>query len=167
MKYEVSIEISGLGIVFYSPFAVKHIKPGENFLEANFWDPEDVAKHVNDCFISAFCTGSPGSYILKIFDGEYPLYQIQKASVAIRLGIEVRDNLLVFRDLYDLMEWDDEYSESQAIKIPNGFYKITVFTSFSENEIIGDNQIINMHFEKMSERPKLNWDGVPNLSKVY
>ena len=167
MKTEIKIEIAGVGIIFYSPFAVRHIKDGEDYLESNFMKPSDVAKHVNDCLISGFGTGSPGKFIIRLFENEYPNEEINNAMVAIRLGIEIRDNLLIFRDLYELMEWDSNFPDEHSIAIENGFYKITAYTDIPPSGILGDNQTINLHFEKVPEKPKLNWLGVPDMSQKW
>ncbi len=165
MQKEINIEISGIGIIFHSPFAVSHIKKGDDYLESSFINPEDVAKHVNDCTIAAFGTGSPGHFIIQIFDGEYPQKEILSSMSAIRLGVEVKDCLLIFRDLYELMEWDPTFSNSRAIRLENGFYKISAYTFLPESGVLGDNQLIKMHFEQIQEKPDLNWQGVPDLAK--
>ena len=167
MHKEINLEIAGLGIIFHSPFATSHIKNGDDYLESNFMNPEDVARHVNECSISAIGTGSPGNFIIRVFDSAYPENEIRNSMVAIRLGIEVRENLLIFRDLYEFMEWNSSFSENHSIKLDNGFYKITAYTFKPESGILGDNQLICMHFESMSEKPKLNWQGVPDLSQPY
>ncbi len=165
MKTEIKIEIAGLGIIFYSPFAAMHIKDGEDYLKSDFMKPADVAKHVNNCTISGFGTGSPGNFIVQLFDGDYPDEEINDAMVAIRLGIEVRDNLLIFRDLYDLMEWDSKFLDEHSMMLENGFYRITAYTDIPPSGILGDDQTINLHFEKVAEKPKLNWRGIPDISQ--
>ncbi len=156
MKYQIDLYIAGLGIAFYSPFAVKDIPLGSDFLDENFMDPDDVAQSVMDCKISAFGTGSTGNYILNIIDGEYPEKKVAHSDKALRLGIEVKDNEIRFRDLYDFIEWEVECEEKQIIQIENGFYKITVFTNLSESGVLGDDQVINLHFQKVSDKPVLN-----------
>jgi len=83
---QINISIAGLGIIFYSPFAVTHISDGEDYLESHFWDPEMVAQHVMECQISAFGTGSPGEYQIRLIDGVRPDETINSAIAAIRLG---------------------------------------------------------------------------------
>jgi hypothetical protein len=140
MKQELKLEIAGLGIVFYSPFAVADIPKGSDFLSQHFMKPQDVASFVNACTISAIGTGSPGSYLLRLFDGPYP-NELEKVSRAtIRLGIEVRDGSLCFRDLYDFMEWDPVCPAGQQIAFPNGFFRITVCSSRPASGILGRDQ---------------------------
>lgn len=164
LKQEINISITGLGVVLYSPFAVDQIKDGEDYLTSNFWHPEKVAEHVNACQLSAFCTGSPGKFRLNLTDGIYPENDINNAMAKIRLGIEVRDQTLCFRDLYDLMEWTPACPSEQVISMPNGFYLLTVFTQLPDSGILGDNQTITIHFQPVQSRPALAWNGVPDLS---
>lgn len=137
---------------------------GEDYLASNFWQPEKVAEHVNACQLSAFCTGSPGRFHLILTDGIYPEDVIRNAMAKIRLGIEVRDQTLCFRDLYDLMEWKSECPPDQVISIPNGFYLLTAYTELPESGILGDNQTITIHFQYVQSRPTLVWHRVPDLS---
>ena len=127
MKEKINLSIAGIGVIIYSPFAARHITEGEDFLSSHFWEPEMVAKYVSSCQIAAFCTGSPGNYAIKLIDGVYPAADINNAKAKIRLGIEVRDQTLCVRDLYDLMEWKTECPAKQAISIQDGFYLLTVY----------------------------------------
>ncbi|HEX2344342.1 MAG TPA: hypothetical protein VHI98_27970 [Vicinamibacterales bacterium] len=102
METTIELEIAGLGIIFYSPFAVAHIQKDEEYIEVHFWEPPDVAAHVNACTISAFGTGGPGTFVLRLYDGELDVQVLKSAKASVRLGIEVRDSTLCFRDLYDL-----------------------------------------------------------------
>ncbi len=45
----VTIDITGLGIILYSPAAVRHIIDGEDYFGASFLEPTDVARHVMAC----------------------------------------------------------------------------------------------------------------------
>ncbi|MCP4784402.1 MAG: hypothetical protein GY878_12700 [Fuerstiella sp.] len=164
MDHQIDITIAGLGIIFYSPFAVAHIKDGSDYLESDFWDPARVAEHVMDCQLSAFGTGSPGTYHIRLFDGHYSETEINDAMAAIRLGVEIRDGTLCFRDLYDLMDWQAECPVNQTTPVPNGFYELTVFTNRPKSGILGDNQAINIHFRSVPEKPRLKWGGVPDIS---
>lgn len=164
MKQEINLSITGLGVIIYSPFATTAITEGEDFLTSHFWQPEKVAEHVNACQLSAFCTGSPGKFRLNLIDGIYPEDDIRNAIAKIRLGIEVRDQTLCFRDLYDLMEWTSACPSEQVISIPTGYYLLTVFTQLPESGVLGDNQMITIHFQAVQSRPVLAWNGVPDLS---
>jgi len=66
---EITMDIAGMGIILYSPPAVKHIVDGSDYLNAHFSKPEEVARHAMDCELTAFCTGSPGSFRFRFFDG--------------------------------------------------------------------------------------------------
>lgn len=69
MRVTLDLEIEGRGIIFYLPFAIRHIAEGQDCLQERFWKPSDVAEHVMACQRSAFSTGSPGRYRLHIYDG--------------------------------------------------------------------------------------------------
>jgi hypothetical protein len=159
----IEIEIAGLGIIFYSPFAVAHIKKDEEYIEAHFWEPPDVAAHVNACTISAFGTGSPGTYLLRLYDNELDVQAFESAKAGVRLGIEIRDRTLCFRDLYDFIRWDPECPAGQIVSVPDGYYRITAYTTPVVGSR-GDRQDVGLHFEACPERPRLAWTGVPDLS---
>jgi hypothetical protein len=163
MHQQINIEIAGLGIVIYSPFAVSHIADGEDYLTEKFWDPMDVARHVNACHIACFCTGSPGTYILDCFDGQRDETAVEAAAFKMRLGIEVRDSGVCIRDLYDLMEWSSVCPEQQCLWLDRGLYRMTIYSSLPASGIVGDDQMISIHFEAINEKPAIHWDGVPSL----
>jgi hypothetical protein len=162
VKTTIDLEIVGLGIIFYSPFAVRHIPVGQDYLEPHFWKPEDVARHVNSCEISAFGTGSPGRYLLELYDGALDLRGMESAKASVRLGIEVRDRSLCFRDLYDLIRWDPACPSRQTVSIPDGFYRVTAYTSPEPGLV--DGQVVWLHLQQSADRPRLNWAEVPDLS---
>jgi hypothetical protein len=159
----IELEIEGLGIVAYSPFAVSQIAAGEDYFEAHLWQPADVAERVNSCQMAAFCTGSPGRYLLRVYDGPMDEQALQAATVKARLGVEVREQRLCFRDLYDFMTWDPECPPEQTLSVANGFHRITAYTAPPSSGIIGDGQTIWLHLEAWPERPQLLWKGVPDL----
>ena len=114
-----------------------------------------------DCQISAFGTGGPGDYLLRIFDGVYPESEIEQSDAALRLGIKVTEGSLHFNDLYALMDWDPQYS--QQIPMADGYYRITAYLTWKDSES-EDPQMISMHFESWSEKPELKYAGVPSLA---
>src|SRR5215213_10277023 len=120
MRETISLTIEGLGIIFYSPSAASHIAPGEDYLESHFWEPEEVARHVNECRISAFGTGSPGCFVLELYDGPIDSPALARSKASARLGIEVQDERICFRDLYELIAWTPEYPATQTVNMPNG-----------------------------------------------
>ena len=161
MKREINLEIQGLGIIMYSPFAVAHIKEGEDYLESNYMDAGQVVEHIYAGTIVGFCTGSPGDYIIKIKEG-YP-DDNEDFDHSLRLGIEIREKCMCFRDLYDLLDWTVDCDVTQKIEIADGFYHITVCTNLPESEIYGDNQVIYIYLNKLESMPKLKYNGVPQL----
>ena len=87
--HEMSIDIRGLGLILYSPPAVDHIAQGEDYLETHFLQPADVARHVMDCQLTAFGTGTPGSFVLRFTDGPPDESAVEAAEFKIRLGLQV------------------------------------------------------------------------------
>jgi hypothetical protein len=160
---EIAVDISGLGFILYSPAAVRHIPEGSDYFERHFSQPEDVARHVMACQLTAFCTETPGSFRLRFWDGPRDEQAVDAADFKLRLGLEVHDGVICVRDLYDLMQWQVVCPSIQQLAMPNGWYRLTVYSSRPESGILGDNQVIDIHAEAIPEKPKLCWEGVPCL----
>jgi hypothetical protein len=160
---KIDIDISGLGFILYSPPAVSHIPEGSDYLEQHFWEPQDVARHVMDCQLTAFSTGTPGSFRLRFRDGHCDEQAVEAADFRLRLGLEVHEGIICIRDLYDLMRWSAECPASQQLPMADGWYRLTVYTSRPPSGILGDNQVIDIHLGPVREKPKLRWGGVPSL----
>lgn len=162
----MNISIDGMGLVVYSPFAVKKIPKGEDFLMKCLWKPEDVKKQVERCQIIPFCTGSSGDYIIECFEdlpsGDY----LSRFEYILRLGIIVRNDLVCIRDLFDFTRWDAKCPDTQKISIPSGYYVMTICTSTPESGITGDNQLIEIHFHKIDFFPATQCNGVPLLCEA-
>ena len=152
---QIDVDISGLGFILYSPPAVSHIPQVSDYLEQHFWQPEDVAKHVMAGQLTAFCTGTPGSFRLRFHDGPRDDQAVDASDYKLRLGLEVHESVICVRDLYDLMRWSAECPEAQQLPIADGWYRLTVYTSRPPSGILGDNQAIDIHLEAMQEKPTL------------
>ena len=125
---DIFLEITGMGFIVYADFAVKKIKKGEDFLSAHYQRPEDVAKEVNEGRIIGICTGTPGTYILKVREG-FPCDELSdNTKLKRRLSIKVKGGCIHIKDLYDLMDWDDVCDDSQTVKMDDGFYTILYYT---------------------------------------
>ena len=160
---EMPLDIAGLGIVLYSPPAVKHIPAGADYLQEHLWQPADVARHVMACQLTTFCTGTPGSFRLRFWDGPRDERAVEAADFKVRLGLQVHEGIICVRDCYDLMQWATDCPEEQKLPIADGWYRLTVFTSCPPSGIFGDNQVIDIHLESVAEKPALRWEGVPLL----
>lgn len=160
---QIDLDLQGLGIILYSPFAVAHIADGADYLGEHFSDPGDVARHVRECRLTAFGTGSPGRFILTFSVGEPDDGVVQAAEFKLRLGLEVRDGRFCVRDLYDLMQWSPKCPDSQRVLAEDGFYRLTVYSSSPPSGILGDDQEISVCMEPVATKPDLRWDGVPSL----
>lgn len=165
VEKDIIIDIDGLGIAFYSPKTVSYIKKDYDFLNNEFMKPEDIANHIMKCDISAFCTGSPGKFILKIRKGNPSNEKYNEYDIVTRLGINVKDNRINFVDLFWLSSWDTDVSSEQTIELDNGYYYITAMTKIPESKKYGDNQIIYLYFDKVNSKPKLKYYGAPILFK--
>ena len=163
MKHEILLSTAGLGIVFYSPFAVASIHEGDDYFSASFANPAEVAAHATNGNIATFCTGSGGDFRLVVYDGRLDDDALRTAEFKIRLCLEVRGTEVCFRDMYDLMDWAKECPGSQKVTLADGFYRVTVYSSTPESGIIGNDQTICVHFERMDRMPTLKWDGIPQL----
>jgi hypothetical protein len=160
---EVALDIQGLGIILYSPPAVAHIPEGADYLQGHFWHPADVARHVVDCRLTTFATGSPGSFRLRFRGGPPDEAAVQAADYRLRLGLRVEGGVVCVRDLYDLMEWSADCPPEQQLSTPDGWYRLTVYTSLPPSGVVGDGQTIDINLEQVTDRPVLRWDGVPVL----
>ena len=161
---QLDLEIAGLGFILYSPFAVAHIADGEDYLQTHFWEPEAVAKHINACTLTGFGTGSPGRYHLSFLDRAASVEEENRATMKLRLGIEVRDGVICVRDLYDLMDWSAACPAEQQVRVRDGFYRLTVLSDPPATGIIGDNQHITVSFERTPKKPLIRHAGVPDLT---
>lgn len=154
---------SGMGVVIHSPWATADIKQGADFFSNEFSDPLDVAKLVNSSRIAAFCTGSPGAWNLQVSSNQPDEAALMQAEYKVRLGVEVRDRALQIRDIFELMSWDAECDAEQMIRLPDGFYRITAYTSRPPSGILGDDQDIHLHLEAVPGPVMLTHQGVPQL----
>jgi hypothetical protein len=162
-KKKIELDISGLGIIFYSPLNANHIKDGEDYLSKSYTREEDVQSHIQKGTIVGFGTESPGKFNLEIFEG-YPSNSIFISSeFKLRLGLNCIGRKICFRDLYDLMEWHSSCPEEQILELNNGIYRITLCSNAPSSGILGDDQMIKIYFEKLNEFPKLSTHGIPTL----
>lgn len=145
---EIALDISGLGVILYSPPAVAHIAEGMDYLQEHFWRPADMARHVMECQLTAFGTGSPGSFRLRFSAGPPDESAVEAAAFKLRLGLQVRGGTVCVRDLYDLMEWSAECPSGQQLSVVDGWYRVTVFSSLPSSGILGDRQVIEVVLER-------------------
>lgn len=120
-----------------------------------------MAEHVNDSRISAFCTGGPGRFVLQLHDGAPDEERLRSATGRVRLGIEVRDRTLCFRDLYDFIRWDPECPDGQSASLEDGFYFVDVSTTRRPPD---ETQVVWLRFERSETKPDLAWTVVPDIS---
>jgi hypothetical protein len=158
-RARVYLSISGLGIIFYSPFAVRHIPAGEDYLEHQFLEPEDIARHVNACTLTGFGTGGPGEFELIVRD-DVEEKAFLNAQFKAELCLEVRDEVVYFRDLYDLIRWVPECPANQAVSLPDGYYRVVAYTSYVP---IGQSQSVTLSFIATDAKPAMHYSGVPEL----
>lgn len=160
---DILLTIDGMGIVIYSNEAMKNIEEGDNYFTKEFATPQKVSEHIKRGDIIGFNMGSSGTYNLHIRQGYPSIEIIEKYPISARLALNVLGNKVSFIDLYWLMEWSEYVPEEQTIEIEEGVYHVSVLTQKSSGGKIGDNQDIYVFFNKISEMPKLLWDGVPQL----
>jgi len=162
---KLAMEIDGLGFVVYSPFAMSAVAAGDRFLMEHFNEPQDVAALVRAGVLAGFCTGSPGTYNLELVEGALDLPAIAGFPWFIRLALEVRDRTVCIRDLYDFSRWNPSCPAEQTFQLPDGFYRLTVGTSPTNSDYLGDDQDIIISFEPVAALPALTWEGVPFLGE--
>lgn len=160
---EIALDIAGLGLILYSPPGVAHIAEGSDYFRPHFGKAEDVARHVMAGQLTAFCTGSPGSYRVRFHHNPATEQTVVAADFKLRLALEVYDNVVCVRDLYDLMDWEAACPPEQQVQLANGWYRLAVLSSYPRCGTLGDNQLIHIHLEPVAQKPELHCDGVPNL----
>ena len=163
MLKRISLFIDSMGLVLYSPFAVKKIPPQEDFLTKCLWNPEDVKRQVESCQIIPFCTGSPGDYIIDFYEGLPSEDYLRKFEYNLHLGIIVLNDTVCIRDLFDFTRWNPDSPDEQKVNIASGYYVMTICTSTPASGITGENQLIEIHFHKVEYFPAIICNGVPLL----
>lgn len=158
---EITIDISGLGIILYSDFAVSHINKSDDYFSSNYQSPQQVAQHVREGTIVGFSTSSSGRFILKFRNGYPEASEIESSEFKLRLAIEVRDRRICIRDLFDLMNWNSKCPDDQYIEVQNGFYHLTLCGNVPDTGLLGDDQEIYAYLKKLDGIPALKYDGVP------
>ena len=112
---KVHLDIDGMGIVFYSAETMKDVIPNTDFLSSEFTSPQQIANHIKKGDITAFCTGSSGSFDIHFFEG-YPSVDIlEKFPVSIRLALDVQGGSVQFCDLFWLSKWNTDFPQNQII----------------------------------------------------
>ena len=163
--HPIRLSLNGLGIIFYSPPAVAHIREGENYLRAHYQEPEHVVQHIRRGTLVGFGTGSAGVFELRFHIG-YPESEVLRRSpYKLRLALRCEGRTVCFRDLYDLVNWDPNCPEGQTIQLEDGIYHVTICSDLPRSGIIGDNQIIEVYFQPLDALPYLTWNGVPILCR--
>ena len=84
-------------------------------------------------------------------------------ALRLNLGVEVRDEVLCVRDLYDLLDWDSSCPDDQEMKLSDGFYELTLGTNVPDSGILGDNQKVSIYLKAVASMPVLQHEGIPIL----
>ncbi len=154
------LTIEGLAIIFYSPWAVQHIRPGADYLQEAFLEPPDIARHVNASSLTGFGTGGPGDYELIVSLDPPDAEELRRAQFQLELGLEVRDGTVCFRDLYELIHWTPDCPPGQSLRLDDGYYRVIAHTTFAP---VGETQRIHLSLLPVPERPELHFTGAPEL----
>ena len=115
---------------------------------------------MNGSTLTGFGTGGPGNYELVIASGPPDEQSQSRAEHKVELGVEVRDGIVCFRDLYDLIRWDPECPPEQVLSVADGFYRVIACTSRAP---AGQTQFVHLYFVRIRQRLELHFDGVPEL----
>lgn len=159
----IDLDVTGLGIIFYSKEGIPPISEEEDYLESSYTTVSDVLDHIYQGSLVSFCTGSPGAFTLNVVFSQPDEKLLEISDYRLRLWLNVKGGSVCFRDLYDLMEWDSECPDGQMIKVEDGYYQVTVCTSLPKSGVLGDGQTITLFFNRVNEPPKLKYNGVPLL----
>lgn len=159
---EITLDIAGIGIIMHSPSATAHIEEGADYLEANYCTPNDVQRHIQAGSIVAFGTCTPGTFLIRVVEGYPDDLTLELAEFKLRLGLRC-DGIIIFRDLYDLMDWTVEFPHGHSIELPEGIYHVTLCSHTPESGLLGDNQVIDVYFQPLDSFPALATEGIPTL----
>jgi hypothetical protein len=160
---EIVLNISGMGIIFYSPQFAQCIAEGNDYLTSNYTSEQQVQCHIQRGSIVGFGTGSPGTFILRFHPGYPDEGYLQNCEFKLRLGLHCVGGLVCFRDLFDLLQWHANCLPSQVLELDDGFYHVTLCSNMPESGVLGDNQEILVYLEKLDTFPRLSKQGIPTL----
>ncbi len=158
---DMTLDVMGLGIIVHAPSSTAHIADGDDYFTAHFMTPEDVRRHARSGTITAFATGSPGRFHLEIRHGAPTADALAAAEFTLRLAVR-SDGRIVFRDLYDLMEWSSDVPQQQVIALAPGIHRLTILSSTPSSGVLGDDQRVTVHMEPLDEMPPAPV-GIPTL----
>jgi hypothetical protein len=160
---EMTLDIAGLGIVFHSPVFAEHIADGADYFGSNYTTEEQVQAHIQKGTLVGFCTGSPGTFVLRFHDGYPHESALHESEFKLRLGLHCKGGVVCFRDLFELIEWHVECPPDRIFHLDDGFYHVTLRSNSPASGIIGDNQVIDFYLQRLAEFPKLAKQGIPTL----
>lgn len=159
---EVELDVSGLGVIMFSPYAVAHIAPGDDYL-LRYSDERSVQQHIQRGDLVGFGTSSPGRYRLLVLAGYPSDVRLAHAAYRLRLGLVVRGGEVHFRDLFDLMQWSAVTPPQQVVAVADGIYHVTLCSDLPSSGRLGDNQTIEVYLAPLQCFPQLTTRGVPML----
>lgn len=159
----MELEIAGLGIILYSPEHAQHLMAGEDYLASSYSSEEDVQRHIQAGTIVGFATGTPGRFHLSFLSGDPGEELLQNADFKLRLGLHCLGGMVCVRDLYDLMDWEPACPETQVIGLEDGYYRLTLCSDTPPSGVLGDDQNIDIYFERLDGLPDLAEHGIPTL----
>ncbi len=162
-RKQFCLDISGLGIIFYSPEAASHISDGEDYLSTNYWTEKQVQSHIQQGSIVGFGTSTPGTFFLSFHDGNPKNQELLNAEFKLRLGIQCVGGLICFRDLYDLLDWKADCPKEQTVQLDDGSYHMTLLSHRPDSGVLGDKQKIQVFLQKLESFPALSTQGIPTL----
>ncbi|MHC2068522.1 hypothetical protein ACYFX5_13740 [Bremerella sp. T1] len=158
----IQLETAGLGIIFYSPENAKHIEQGDDYLSVHYTSVPNVRRHVREGTIVGFATGTPGKFRLRIQRGK-PAMCSENHEFNLTLPFRCIGGRVCFRDLYDLMDWNVECPRDQELLLRDGAYRVMVCSNTPPSGQLGDNQMIDIYFQRVDELPEVSLPGAPYL----
>lgn len=164
MKFNEKKEycLTGLGFILYSDGAVAHIKEGEDYLEAHFWDGSKVVQSTNEGKIIGV-SSQPGDFIFEFREGGSTKEEWESYDIVMPLSIEIKGGRLLLDDLYSLMDWTSDDTYKLTIELEDGLYSILLLSNVPESNILGDNQEVIMYIEKDEDALQLEWYTLPSF----
>jgi hypothetical protein len=162
-EQEIVLDITGLGIIFYSPANVPFIAEGEDYYTTHYASSAGVVPLLLVGTLVGFGTGSPGCFLLRMHSGYPDDFKINQSDFSLRLALHCSGGCVCFRDVYDLREWVSDLPPNQTVALADGYYHVTVCSDMPESGRLGDNQIIDIYFASINDLPILRWEAIPML----
>ncbi len=156
----IRLSAYGLGLMIYSPTAVRALEAGYNYMPTNGPLREPLRSQVEEKQrVVLLGTGSPEiDYAIIPHDGPVSRAARRSAAAEVRFGLRVEGRSVCVRDGYAPMEWTRRVSRRQTFPLADGYYGVHALWVDSEPDAV---MTILLCFQRRARR--LAGNGWPYL----